>query len=51
MAFQEVVDDLFNQMDMDGNQEVNINEFIDYYHSEYTALQEDIEDLDLRVRD
>lgn len=51
MAFKEVVDDLFNQMDLDGNQEVNINEFIDYYHQEYTALQEEIEDLELRVRD
>ena len=30
---------------------MSINEFVQYYHEEYTTLSQEIEDLELRVKD
>ena len=42
---------MFDRMDRSGEQRVDLAEFVEYYHSEYTALQEEIEELGLRVKD
>ena len=38
-------------MDKDDDEKVNITEFIDQFHAEYTQLLEEIEELELRVKD
>jgi len=38
-------------MDKDDNQRVDVNEFVDAFHDEYTSLLEEIEELALRIRD
>ena len=49
--FDEVVSGLFERMDKTGDQRVDVQEFIDNFHLEYSTLQEEIEELDLRIRD
>lgn len=49
--FDEVVTGLFDRMDKGEDQKVDINEFIDQFHVEYTTLQEEIEELELRLKD
>ena len=49
--FDEVVSGLFERMDKDDRQKVDITEFIEQFHAEYTQLQEEIEELELRVKD
>ena len=49
--FEDMVSGLFERMDKDDGQKVDITEFIEQFHSEYTQLQEEIEELELRVKD
>ena len=51
MRFDEVVSGLFERMDRSDDQKVDITEFIEQYHVEYTMLQEEIEELVLRIKD
>ena len=46
-----MVSHFFAQMDKDDDEKVNISDFIDVYHAEYTQLQEEIEEMELRVKD
>jgi hypothetical protein len=38
-------------MDKDSDQRVDLNEFTDYYHVEYFNLKDEVEELDLRLKD
>ena len=46
-----LADILFQQMDKDGDQVVLIDEFVDAYFVEQRRLQEEIEELNLRIID
>ena len=49
--FDDVVTTLFERMDKSGDQRVEVNEFVDAFYYEYTTLLEEIEELELRIRD
>ena len=49
--FDEVVTELFDRMDANEDQTVNKTEFVEQYYNEYTQLQEEIEELGLRIKD
>ena len=49
--FEDVVDGLFERMDKSDDAKVDVIEFIDQFHAEYTSLQEEIEELALRLKD
>jgi len=49
--FDEIVSDLFERMDRSLDGRVDVNEFVDQYHAEYTNTKEEIEDLKLRIAD
>ena len=49
--FDEVVSALFARMDADEDQTVDKTEFVEQYYQEYTQLQEEIEELELRIKD
>ena len=49
--FEEVVSALFARMDADEDQTVDKTEFVEQYYQEYTQLQEEIEELELRIKD
>ena len=49
--FDDVVTGLFERMDRTGDQRVDVQEFIDNFHVEYQTLQEEIEELELRIKD
>ena len=49
--FDEIVSTLFERMDANEDQTVDRTEFVEQYYSEYTQLQEEIEELELRIKD
>ena len=49
--FEEIVNGLFERMDRSDDNKIELEEFVDCFHSEYKALQEEIEDLELRIKD
>lgn len=49
--FDEIISEIFLVMDKGEDQKVGLDEFVDNFFEQYKLLQEEIEELDLRIKD
>ncbi len=46
-----MITEIFQQMDKGEDQRIDITEFIDTFHQQYQMMNEEVEELELRVKD
>ena len=49
--FDDIINEIFQVMDKSDDQKVGIDEFVDNFFEQFKLLQEEIEELDLRIKD
>ncbi len=46
-----MIDEIFQTMDKGDDNRIDITEFIDSFHQQYQVMNEEVEELELRVKD